>query len=145
MDTAVISFDLDTTDPTAGLGFEFWIDDVLVTDINSVEGLQHLKYSVPEDGNQHQLKFVLKNKNWDHTILDDDGNIVKDAVLSITNINFDNIELGIVFSELAEYHHQRNDPAGEKVVDKFYNELGCNGYVVLNFSTPIYLWLLENM
>ena len=145
MDTATISFELDTTNPTAELGFEFWIDDTLVSDINHVKGPSHLEYRIPDDELEHQLKLVLKNKTWDHTKVDESGNIIEDACLSVTNIKFDDIELGQIFSELSEYHHQNNDPSGEKVVAKFYKDLGCNGYVVLNFSTPIYLWLLESM
>ena len=145
MDTAVISFDLDTTNPNAKLGFEFWIDDVLVSDIGHVKEPMHLEYRVADDDQQHRMKLVLKNKTWEHTQIDDQGNIVSDARLLIDNIRFDDIELGQIVTELSEYHHQRNDPNGEQVVDKFYKELGCNGHVVMNFSTPIYLWLLENM
>lgn len=146
MNTATISFDLNTTDPQAQLGFEFWIDDILVSDIDHVAGPQHLYYEVDDsDETQHQLKLVLKNKTWDHTQLDQAGNIVKDAQLEITNVKFDGIELGHLFVKLNQYHHQNNNPDSDVIVDKLYQTMGCNGYVTLNFSTPIYLWLLENM
>lgn len=147
MDVATISFDLDTTDPDAALGFEFWVDQQLVADISHVKESQHFQYSFEDSADQslHKMKLVLKNKTWDHTKIDDQGNILKDAQLKITQIKFDDIELGQIFSELAQYHHQNNDPNGNTVVDKFYTYMGCNGVVSLDFSTPIYLWLLESM
>lgn len=146
METSIISFDLNTTDPQAKLGFEFWIDDTLVNDIDHVAGAQHIEYTIDDSNEQpHQLKFVMKNKTWDHTQIDDAGNIVKDAQLEITNVKFDDIDLGQTFIDLNKYHHQNNNPAGAPVVDKLYQFMGCNGHVTLAFSTPIYLWFLENM
>ena len=59
-------------------------------------------------------------------------------------VEFDDIEIDQIVSELAEYHHNFNgtQPA---IVDQFYGEMGCNGTLRLEFTTPIYLWLLENM
>jgi hypothetical protein len=50
-----------------------------------------------------------------------------------------------MFSEQAEYHHDCNGTAQQVILDKFYREMGCNGTVSLKFTTPVYLWLLENM
>jgi len=149
MDTAIISLNLDTTDPEAKLGFEFWVDDTLVHDIEHVTGPQRLEHHLEEGASdeqaQHQLRLVLKNKTWDHTQVDEAGNIIKDARLEISDVRFDDIELGQVFIDLAKYYHQNNIEDGEKIVDNFYKDMGCNGCVVLEFSTPIYLWLLESM
>jgi len=46
--------------------------------------------------------------------------------------------------KLAQYQHDFNG-TGNPTIDKFYGEMGCNGTVSLKFTTPIYLWLLENM
>lgn len=140
-----IHLDIDTTDPTAALGFELWIDSTKVVDIDHVSGPQHIQQSITDDEGEHELKFVLKNKTSDHTKIDEAGNIVKDARLIVKNVKFDEIELGYdCFTKLAKYHHSYNTDQAP-VVDTFYNEMGCNGYVVLNFTTPVYLWLLENM
>lgn len=140
-----IKFDIDTTDPTASLGFELWLDSQQVVNIDHVTGLQHIEHQVSDDDGEHELKFVLKNKTSEHTKIDEAGNIVKDARLIVKDVKFDEIELGYdCFTKLAKYHHSYNTNR-EPVVDPFYNEMGCNGYVVLNFNTPVYLWLLENM
>lgn len=140
-----IQFEIDTTDPTAALGFELWLDSVVVLNIDHVQGPQNIQHIMADDDGQHELKFVLKNKTSQHTKIDEAGNIVQDARLIVKNIKFDDIELGYdCFTKLARYHHSYNTD-GAVVTDTFYNEMGCNGYVVLNFNTPVYLWLLENM
>ena len=46
--------------------------------------------------------------------------------------------------EQAVYTHDFNGTQPE-IEDTFFGEMGCNGTVSLRFTTPIYLWLLENM
>ena len=96
------------------------------------------------DDQSHVLEFVLSDKTIDHTQITDQGEIVSDVTVRIQDIAFDDIEIDQMVSELAEYHHDFNgtQPA---IVDRFYGEMGCNGTVRLEFTTPIYLWLLENM
>jgi hypothetical protein len=86
----------------------------------------------------------MKNKIQEHTVVDSDGNIISDAMLTIANITFDDIKLGHLFTEQAVYHHDFNGTQ-DPIKDKFFGDMGCNGYVSLRFTTPIYLWLLENM
>ena len=92
----------------------------------------------------HVLEFVLSGKTQEHTLVNDAGDITSDVTVRVQDISFDDIAIGQIFSELAEYHHDFNgtQPA---IVDQFYGEMGCNGTVSLGFTTPIYLWLLENM
>jgi len=49
-----------------------------------------------------------------------------------------------IVNSLAEYRHDFNG-SQPPTVAKFYSEMGCNGTVSLKFTTPVYLWLLENM
>jgi hypothetical protein len=99
---------------------------------------------IDDTDGKHEFKFVMKNKTSAHTTLDADGNIVSDAVLSISNFAMDDIKLGHGFVNHAVYHHDFNG-SQEPIEGKFYGEMGCNGHVSLAFTTPIYLWLLENM
>ena len=96
------------------------------------------------DDQTHVLEFILSGKIPEHTRITDQGEITSDVRVRIQDIAFDDIEIDQIFSELAEYHHNFNgsQPA---IVDRFYGEIGCNGTVRLEFTTPIYLWLLENM
>ena len=96
------------------------------------------------DDQPHVLEFVLSGKLPEHTQITEQGEIVSDVTVRIEGIAFDDIVIDQIFSELAEYHHDFNgtQPA---IVDRFYGDMGCNGTVRLEFTTPIYLWLLENM
>ncbi len=142
--TFVVSFNLDTTDATIPLGFEAWIDDKKFQDIDHIAGRQQIVIEMPDDEAEHDLRFVLKNKTAEHTQIDEAGNIVNDARLKITDIAFDEIQLGHMITEQAVYDHDFNG-TDQPTQDKFYGEMGCNGTVSLKFTTPVYLWLLEHM
>jgi len=140
-----ISADVITNSADAPLGFEVWVDGVLQQNIDCIVGPTSISVDVEDaDGADHELMFVLKNKTQAHTVIDELGNIAKDSVVEIKNIKFDEIELGHMFYEQAVYRHNFNGN-GVDTEEKFYGTMGCNGSVVLKFTTPMYLWLLENM
>ena len=103
-----------------------------------------MRESSGEHDGEHTLKLILKNKTAAHTKIDEQGNILSDATLAISNLAFDEIKLGHMVTKLATYDHDFNGTKAP-VQDQFYGEMGCNGTVSLGFTTPIYLWLLENM
>jgi nicotinate-nucleotide pyrophosphorylase len=143
--TFSITADVNTNSTENSLGLEVWIDDKLLQNIESVVGPTIISIDVEDvDGVNHELRFVLKNKTQDHTVVDESGNILRDSVVEIKNLKFDDIELGHMFHEQAVYKHNFNGN-GPDTEETFYGTMGCNGSVVLKFSTPIYLWLLENM
>ena len=129
----------------AELGFEAWINERKFLDIDHVTETQKITVDVDDqDDAEHELRLVLKNKTAEHTQVDEQGNIITDARLLITDVAFDEIRLGHMFFEQAVYTHDFNG-TGKATEDKFYGELGCNGTVSLKFATPMYLWLLEHM
>ena len=143
--TVCITFNLATTDATAELGFEAWIDQRKVLDVDHVKETQSVAVELDDkDNTEHELRLVLKNKTTAHTCIDEHGNILTDARLVITDMAFDEIRLGHMFFEQAVYTHDFNG-TGKTTEDTFYGELGCNGTVSLKFTTPMYLWLLEHM
>jgi len=141
--TVKISCTIDTNDPAAELGLEVWLDNQQLFNTNHVSD-QHLEWSISEDEADHELRFVMKNKTTDHTQIDEHGTIIQDARITIQNLCFDEIELGQLFIDHAEYVHDFNGTK-DTCVDQFFGEMGCNGTVSLKFTTPIYIWLLENM
>lgn len=144
MSTTSVTFDLTSTDYTARLAFEVLLNDTVVFATEHVAQPTIVEINIADDEGEHELKFVLKNKTQDHTTVDEHGNIVSDAMLSIANMSMDEIKLGHMFFEQTRYYHDTNE--SELLAEhKFFGAMGCNGYVSLKFSTPIYLWLLENM
>lgn len=139
-----ISCQIGTTDASATLGLEVWVDDQRFFDSNHVQTTEKITIELAEDKADHELRFVMKNKTSSHTQVNESGDIVADAVLTISALSFDEIPLGHMLVEQAVYTHDFNG-SGPSTQDKFYGEMGCNGTVSLKFSTPIYLWLLEHM
>ena len=140
-----ITFNLATTDAMAELGFEAWIDQRKFLDVDHVKETQPVAVELDDqDDVEHELRLVLKNKTSAHTQVNEQGNIITDARLLITDVAFDEIKLGHMLVEQAVYTHDFNG-TGATIQEKFYSELGCNGTVSLKFATPMYLWLLEHM
>ena len=129
----------------AELGFEAWIDQRKFLDMDHVKETEKITVELDDqDDAEHELRLVLKNKTTENTQVDEQGNIIADARLLITDLAFDEIKLGHMLVEQAVYTHDFNG-TGDTIQEKFYGELGCNGTVSLKFATPIYLWLLEHM
>ena len=144
MDKITVKFDLTSSDYTIPLGFDVLLDDKVLLSIEHVKEATPVSVEIDDDEGKHEFKFVMKNKTQEHTVVDENSNIIKDAMLSIANVTFDEIKLGHMFVEQSVYHHSFNGSQAP-VEDKFFGDMGCNGYVSLRFDTPIYLWLLENM
>lgn len=127
------------------IGLEIWINEDLVLDrpcMTTVEEFEH--QCIDLDDFQYCLKFVLKNKQSHHTVVDTNNNIVSDSTISIKNVCLDEVNVDQLLYKSAKYHHNYNGN-GEDTVEKFYGTMGCNGTVTFEFQTPMYLWLLENM
>jgi hypothetical protein len=144
MSTTDITFCVTSTNPDTALGFEAWLDDKTMFNADRVQQSTEISISVADEDAEHVLKLVLKGKCSDHTTVDNDGNILSDTVLTISDLAFDGITLGQILYDKAVYTHDFNG-SGKLIEDQFFGVMGCNGTVTLNFSTPIYIWLLENM
>lgn len=142
--TTTFSCRIGTTDPAATLGLEIWFDNQQILNVEHVQHNMDVAHNFNDQEGQQQLRFILKNKTFEHTKIGKNGEILKDACLTISNVTFEEIELGHVFTEQTTYTHDFNGTQAE-IIDQFYGSMGCNGTVTLKFSTPIYLWLLEHM
>jgi hypothetical protein len=106
---------------------------------------QNIDYRFVDDvDSPHLLEIVMQGKRPEHTTIAADGSIVQDCMIAIDSLHLDDIALGQVFFDLAQYHHDFNGSQAP-VVDRFYGNMGCNGAVKFEFSSPLYLWLLEHM
>jgi hypothetical protein len=144
MENTKITFSISPTDSQAKLGFETWLDDQKVIDIDHVQALTEILIPVDDSEAEHVLKLILKGKHSDHTTINEAGDILADAMLEINNFLVDGIALGQVVTENTVYTHNFNG-TGIESQHQFFGAMGCNGTVELRFTTPIYLWLLENM
>lgn len=144
METIKFNCVISSTDFTIPLGLEIWLDDHKFFNQDHIDQIHKVEHEISDDDGEHELRFVLKNKLSDHTQVDAEGNIIRDARIIVSDIEFDNIDCQYLTTTLAQYQHDFNG-TGEPTTDPFYGEIGCNGTVTVKFTTPIYLWLLENM
>lgn len=138
-----ITFDIDTTTPAAKLNVDVFVNDAQVFS-KVIQGAESFLTSVPEADGEHELRIVLSGKLPEHTQIDTSGNIINDALVTIKNIQFDGVDCSEIVSNTSVYQHNFNG-TGEQTETKFYDSMGCNGSLVIKFTTPIYLWILENM
>ena len=139
-----ISFDVETSDADCPLSVQVWLDDSLLLDNAHVKEKIAFAHGISDDDGEHHLRIVMSGKTADHTQVDDQGNIIKDATLQISTVTIDGIDVNQLFNEKTVYTHDFNGTQPE-IADTFYGVAGCNGTVSFKFSTPIYLWMLENM
>ena len=144
METVQISFDVETSDSECPLGIQIWLDDSLLLDNPHVKEKIAFAHDMSDDDGEHQLRIVMSGKTADHTRVDDQGNIIKDATLQLSAVTIDGIDINQLFLEKCVYTHDFNGTQPE-IQDTFHGVAGCNGTIVFEFTTPIYLWLLENM
>ena len=144
MEPINVSFDLTSSDYDCGLGFEVFYNNKQILNIDHCRSSTMLAFTLDAEEGDQELKFIMKNKTMDHTTVDENGQIVKDAYLNISNFTINSVELGHTFLEQCKYHHDFNG-SQDPVVDKFYGDMGCNGTLIFLFQSPIYLWLVMNM
>ena len=144
MEPINISFDLTSSDYDCGLGFEVFYNNKQMLNIDHVASDTPVTFTLDAEEGDQELKFTMKNKTMDHTTVDENGQIVKDSCLKISNFTIDSIELGHTFLQQCKYHHDFNG-SQDPIEDEFYGDMGCNGTLIFLFQSPIYIWLVMNM
>ena len=145
MEDLKFSCDIENSSNHVDLGIECWLDNHCFYDALIPTGTTSIEHNFAEDENQHLLKFVFKNKNNSHTVIDEQSNIISDVLITVKDICFDNINIDQLFFEHSKYKHNFNNAQHDHVVESFYGVFGCNGTVEFEFYTPFYMWLLESM
>ena len=136
--------------------FELWIDDIkfaddLVKAKKELNETESFTWKGELEEGDHTLKLVFKGKNIRgsrkiQTVKDENGVIIKDQLLHLDNILLDNIELGYTAIKLSKYYQFSYDGCDtHEPILTGRNTFGVNGEMILNFSVPTYMWLLENI
>ena len=126
--------------------FSVWLDDhvVIQSEIASKsEQIINFERRITEGA--HELKIRLENKTDTDTVIGNDE-VVKDMLLNISDITVDDISLGNLLWS-AEYILDRPQQYQGQTITKLDNcvNLGWNGTYVLKFTSPFYIWLLEQL
>lgn len=136
---------LDSNDYSVPLMVSIALDNQIVLAPSKLDCARVIEINFPdEDESSHELLIAMQGKTWNHTKIDPSGEINEDALLDINTVEFDDIDFTQVFYEKSLYRHSFNSDS-EPVDQKFFRYMGCNGEIRFVFTTPFYLWLLENM
>lgn len=140
-----ISFGIDRSRAHADFDLTLWLDGELLWRLDHDDCAATVTVSVPDsqEPRQRELAFCLKGKHSHHTKIDSHGEIVQDHVIGISDFTVEGVLAQHVLVSQSRYTHDFNG-AGSETQDRFFGIMGCNGTVTLAFSTPIFLWLLEN-
>jgi len=105
-----------------------------------------------EEGKSYNLIIDRLGKSKNQTIVED-GKVVKDQLLHIKSIDIDEISIGsLVYEgvykpEYPKLWATQQAKAGNKLPETLKNvtEMGYNGTWTFTFTSPFYMWLLENL
>jgi hypothetical protein len=88
------------------------------------------------------LSIRLENKEWQDTVQNEDKTeILKDMLLNIRRVEIDEIDLGNMIHTKSTYTPDDSTfPTLDHCID-----LGWNGTWSIKFTSPFYIWLLENL
>jgi hypothetical protein len=104
------------------------------------------------EGEKYDLQIIRSNKDSKQTVVEN-GNIIKDQLLNIKSIEIDEIDIGALVYEgvytpaYPEPWATQQRDAGKELPESFKNvtKIGHNGTWSLQFESPFYMWLLENL
>ena len=98
-----------------------------------------------EDNTENFLTIEYMNKDAKRdVVLGEDGMPVADKRVEIKSISFDDIEID--FFHLTDiFKYDPVDSEGHETIGFDATKLAWNGKTTLRFTTPIYIWLLENL
>ena len=105
------------------------------------------------DDTKSELVIHRTGKTKNQTIINEKGDILKDQLLHIKSIEIDEIDIGaLVFEgiyrpEYPEPWASQQKKAGYQLDEELKNVtcLGHNGTWTFGFTSPFYMWLLENL
>lgn len=99
-----------------------------------------------EDDTENFLTIEYNNKDPKTDVTFDNNTIIKDKRVQIKNISFDDIQLDFfVFENPDTLTYVPIDPSANTATGFEATKLSWNGRTTLKFTTPIYIWLLENL
>ena len=140
------SCDIISSDDTVPLCLVVRLDGEEIAQLSPVPAHYHLHHEIKDSADEtpHVIEFELSGKMPQHTVVNDQGEIVQDATVTIRNKRFESVAVDSVFNAQTRYFHDFNG-SQPGIDDDFFGTMGCNGRARFEFTTPIYAWLLENL
>jgi hypothetical protein len=105
------------------------------------------------EGEEYNLIIERSGKVQNQTVINDKGDRLKDQLLHIKSIEIDEIDIsglvyeGVYTPKYPEPWATQQRAAGVELQESFKNVtcIGHNGTWEFKFTSPFYMWLLENL
>jgi hypothetical protein len=100
------------------------------------------------------FEICLLNKQETDTVKGDNGEILEDMLLNVDSIEIDDISLGFLLWTHSKYfpnypksYIEYNKASGAELPESVLNcvNMGWNGSWQIPFTSPFFVWLLENL
>jgi len=106
-----------------------------------------------DEGKDYELIIKRSGKDKGQSVVNDKGDILKDQLLHIKSMEIDEIDIGalvyegVYTPEYPELWAKQQQEAGIELRESFKNVtiMGHNGEWRFKFTSPFYMWLLENL
>jgi len=147
METVEVKFTLEPTWFNNAPKIKVAINNNILLDTQLEEKLDFKQTVELSEDNSHQLTFTLYDKTNNDTEILEDGSIKQDTLIKLSQLELENVNLTETMSLNKELFYYEHDTNSTSQLEKhtLYNTLGCNGTATINFSTPFYIWSLENL
>jgi len=105
------------------------------------------------EGEKCEMIIKRSGKGKNQTVVNDNGDLLKDQLLNIKDIEIDEINIGALVYE-GVYTPNYPEPwatqqreSGNELKESFaqVTQMGHNGEWRFTFASPFYMWLLENL
>ena len=122
-------------------------NDVMFNGEIQDETLVEFDASVVDDSVDNKLVIDYYNKDFRlDVVLDANGNIIKNKTIDILDICVEDIDLNqIPFDKNTVEVYEKEYPQDLPRTRKNDMELSWNSTWTMEFSSPVYIWLLENI
>ena len=106
-----------------------------------------------KEGDSYELIINRSGKGKNQTVVNEKGDLIKDQLLHIKDIEIDEINIGALVYEgvytptYPEPWATQQREAGVELQESFKNvtSMGHDGTWRFKFESPFYMWLLENL
>lgn len=152
MDTEKLNFKigLSGTGSATSHTFQILIDDkVYIEELTKPETTVY-EFNCDLSEGEHYLKIKLLDKDNSKVVKDLEGNLIEDFLLNIDSVEIDDIDIDMLKWTHSSYfpvYPENYSDLDQKTIFEVKNcvTLGWNGTWQIALTSPIYIWLLENL
>lgn len=152
MDTEKLNFKigLSGTGSATSCTFQILVNDTVYIEEQTKPETTVYEFDCDIQEGEHCLKIKLLDKDNIKVVKDSEGNLIEDFLLNIDSVEIDDIDIGALkwthSSYFPEYPENYIDQQ-QKAISEVKNcvTMGWNGVWQIAFTSPFYVWLLENL